>query len=126
MSNRDLVIALRNSLDGIMTKEQIDQAIQGELKEKDIEKNYPASVGLMSPPDNNQAFTRAFNTQISDHGGMWLGKMWDLRGYELTGPLQRVAPEECNAISNHGPTNQFDAAKGLTNILRMIKVGSTS
>ena len=121
MSNSNLEIALRNSLDGIMTNSQINQAISGELKEVEVEKNYAGSVEKMSPPTHNKTFTASFNKQIEENGGVWLGNVWNLKGYELTGTLGMVATEECSAITNFGPTDKFDAAKGLTNILRMIK-----
>ena len=64
-----------------------------------------------------------FNNAIKDVGGTYDDETgrWDLGAVDLTGPLKRVATEEVNAISKHGPTSGFDAAKALTNILRMIK-----
>ena len=104
-----------------MTNIQINQAIWGELKELSVASDYPMVAAAIAPP-HNTAFTDAFNEAVQGAGGVRNGR-WNLAGIKLTPPLSMVAPEECNAISTHGPTPMFDAAKALTNILRLIKAG---
>lgn len=121
MPNAQLKAALQALLNTYgMSNKMIAQATAGQLKEVNIAATYAAIVTEIGAP-NNVNFTNAFNAAITGLGGVWNAPVWNLGALGLTTPLPVVAVEECSAITTHGPTVGFDAAKALTNILRMIK-----
>ncbi|MCP4425500.1 MAG: hypothetical protein GY803_13485 [Chloroflexi bacterium] len=120
MSDADLAGDLRQLLDTYgMTAESINDAIGKELKETQIEALFTAVIANINL--NKIAFSANLNNALTARGATWNGVVYNLAPLGLSFGLKLAATEELSAIRTHAPTPGFDAAKALTNLLRLIK-----
>ena len=104
-----------------MTATQINDTInspQG-LKESLIAQQLAGAVGLLN--QNKLAFAAALDAALVNAGAVWNVNVYNLNGLAMSFGIKLVAREELSAIRTHAPTIGFDAAKALTNMLRLIK-----
>ncbi len=119
--NQNFAAALRNVLVAAgMTNNQIDTAIQGELKEVEIAHTYN---GVVAAIGNGAALRGSLIHEVTGVGGAFAPatNTWNLTGTNINFGLRLSATEECGAICKYGNTAGFDAAKAVTNLLRLIK-----
>jgi hypothetical protein len=115
---RDLRDALNTANVG-MSDAMIDQAIVGQLREDGIAMTQQAPVARLLA--NKAAFANALDQTLLMRGAAWNQRVYDLVQLNLSPGIQLVATEELTAIRTWSPTPRFDAAKALTNMLRIIK-----
>lgn len=97
----------------------IDQAINGQLREDSIAATYPGEVAQMLA--NKLAFASALDQTLLNRGAVWNHPVYNLTALNLSPGTRMVATEELTAIRTWAPAPGFDAAKALTNMLRIIK-----
>lgn len=103
-----------------MTAGDIDADIAGELKEAVIAHSRAAAVQNINL--NKVQFGTDMDQAITGLGAVWTHPVYNLTPLNLPFGVKLVATEELSAIKTHSPSPNFDAAKALTNMLRMIKI----
>lgn len=117
--NQNFADALCDVLEAAgMTRIEIETAIGGELKEVDIAETYSVVVIGIGNGGNLRADLIQEVTRV---GGAVAGNVWNLTPTNINGGLRLSATEELGAICRYGGTPTFDAAKAVTNLLRLIK-----
>ena len=120
MADRDLSNAIRGVLNTYAaTNALIDRCIRGSLREADIAQNLPHSVTTMRL--KKVEFAAALDQALTALGAVWQNPTYNLAGLGLSPGIRLVATEELSAIRTYAPTAGYDAAKALTNMLRLIK-----
>jgi hypothetical protein len=121
VGDMELSRAIRNALNvaGI-TDADIDQMISGQLRENDIANDYPVAVGRML--QNKIPFAAALDGELLQLGATWGNPRYNLSALGLSsGAVQQFATEQVTAIRTWTPQNNYDAAKALTDMLRVVK-----
>jgi hypothetical protein len=117
--------AFSNAIRGVLnryalTDQLIDNIIPHELKEADVATHLKTAVTNMTFWKNE--FANALDQAITALGAIWNAPTYNLAPLGLPMGVQLAATEELSAIRTHAPTPGYDAAKALTNMLRLIKV----
>lgn len=120
MADIDLSNAIRGVLNTYAaTNALIDRVIRQALREADVTQHLPNSVTTMRL--KKVEFAAALHQALIVLGAVWQNPVYNLGGLGLSPGVRRAATEELSAIRTHAPTAGYDAAKALTNMLRLIK-----
>lgn len=121
MPNADLAQAIRRVLnDYAATDVLIDRLMGIELKESDVATYLRHAVNTMLIKKTE--FAAALHAELLGLNATWNAPTYNLVPLHLTPVVRLTATEELSAIRTHAPSPNYDPAKALTNMLRIIKV----
>ena len=119
--NQDFADALRAVLNDCgIPNHQIDAAIAGELKEVQVAQTFAAVVAALG---TGAMIKAALIQRVTRLGATYddTTRVWNLVPTRISMGLRLSATEELGAICRYGGHPGFDAAKAITNVLRLIK-----
>ena len=126
MADRELALALRSVLGQYEISDAlIDIVIKHEIKECDIDKHAVKYVAILNK--NKDALGNVLDAALMKYGVTWnaVSSTYNFAsmGLNKTGVS---ATEDLSAIRRFSSTENFDAAKALANMLRLIKAAERS
>jgi hypothetical protein len=120
MTNQTMATAIRGVLaQYAVSNALINGVITTQLKEQDVAEHLAIAVNTMLV--SKLGFAAALDLAMVGLGAVWGGATYNLAALNLTPGVRMAATEELSAIRTHAPTAGYDAAKALTNMLRLIK-----